>query len=258
MRRLLALLAIALATACLPAADEPAPDAGEGIANACMRSFPPTLEAWQAQFGRVPSECAYLDAWYTVQLVDASEIPAAACEPEPGLVACTSPGERTIYLVRGRDDVALVDSSVHEWVHAIARCVNGDADRGHSRAGLWAPYGESVEVQGQASAVVGTCVQADVVGFVRWALGAVPEEHRPLVQSLMTLLYALGAFLALLRVALNRWLPAGSRARWVVEKFDKLLHYAAANSKPLDARIATRPHPPVDEVTPLPRRVLRK
>ncbi|HYC44486.1 MAG TPA: hypothetical protein VED01_03280 [Burkholderiales bacterium] len=151
MRRVL-LLAL-LAMACAPApSDEPA------ITAACVRSFRPTLAAWESVHGRVPEDCAYLDAELDVQLASEDEIP---CAPEAStelVVGCMVPGD-AIYLLEGRDDVQLVDTSVHEWVHALAHCVDGDADRYHLRGELWAQYGpESVELQAQASAEIGECL----------------------------------------------------------------------------------------------------
>lgn len=151
MRVLLCLLAVF--AACGPSAP-PAPS----ITGACARSFRPTLEAWEAQLGHVPDECAYLDTQYDVQLVDReAQLPCPAPAVNETLVGCTQ--GKTIYLLRGRDDVELVDTSVHEWVHALAQCVYGDPDADHLRAGLWALYGaESVEIQAQASAQIGRCL----------------------------------------------------------------------------------------------------
>jgi hypothetical protein len=149
----LVILLVALA-ACAPVADE-MPGVSSG---ACVRSFRPTLEAWESSLGRVPSKCAYLDTEYSVQLVSASDIP---CDMEPGgiVVGCTVQPGQEIYLLNGRTQSALVDTSVHEWTHALAQCVFGNMDREHLRAWLWAPYGAgSIEIQAQASAVVGPCL----------------------------------------------------------------------------------------------------
>jgi hypothetical protein len=145
-------LALALVACGSPTPDEP------GITDACVRSFRPTLKAWEAALGRVPEGCAYLDAEYVVQIVSADEMP---CAPEAStelVIGCTVPGD-AIYLLEGRDVVQLVDTSVHEWVHVLAYCVDGDLDRYHLRAGLWALYGaETVELQAQASAEIGQCL----------------------------------------------------------------------------------------------------
>lgn len=149
------LLALALLlTACAP--DEP--PAEPAINGACERAFRPTLQAWEAALGRVPEGCAYLDAEYDVVLASEAAIP---CAPESSVelvVGCTVPGN-AIYLLAGRDDVALVDTAVHEWVHALAHCVDGDVDRYHLRGELWAQYGpDTVELQAQAGAEIGECL----------------------------------------------------------------------------------------------------
>lgn len=151
MRRVLLLVLLALAACEAPAPDDP------GISGACVRSFRPTLEAWEAELGRVPEQCAYLDAKQDVQLASEDEIP---CAPEAStelVIGCYQSG--AIYLLEGRDDVQLVDTSVHEWVHALAECVDGDMDREHLRGELWADYGaDTVELQAQAGAQLGSCL----------------------------------------------------------------------------------------------------
>jgi len=146
-----ALFALAACEAPDPPPDEP------GIAGACVRSFRPTLEAWEVRYDRVPEDCAYLDRVYPVQVVSADEMP---CEDEPGsiIVGCTVEDD-AIYLLEGRLPVQLVDTSVHEWVHVLAACVDGDIDADHLRAGLWGVYGaETVEIQAQAAAEIGECL----------------------------------------------------------------------------------------------------
>lgn len=150
-------VAVALIAHWLSGCEPADPPAEPGITGACVRSFRPTLEAWEAEFGRVPEECAYLDAELDVQLGSEAEIP---CAPEAStelVVGCLH-GD-VIYLLEGRDDGLLVDTSVHEWTHALARCVDGDPDRYHLRGELWAQYGpETVELQAQASAEIGACL----------------------------------------------------------------------------------------------------
>jgi hypothetical protein len=138
---------------CVP--DEPEES---GITGACVRSFRPTLQEWEAVQGRVPEDCAYLDMVYTVQLASREEIP---CEMEEGsqTIGCTQPEEQAIYLLEGRTASQLVDSSVHEWVHALADCVDGDRDRFHLRGELWNQYGtDTVEFQAQWMAEIGSCL----------------------------------------------------------------------------------------------------
>lgn len=147
-----ALLVFALLTACAP--DEPP---APGITGACSRAFRPTLDAWEAELGRVPSDCAYLDSVYPVQVVSADELP---CEDEPGsiIVGCTVEGD-AIYLLEGRLPAQLVDTSVHEWVHTLASCVDGDIDADHLRGELWGEYGpNTVEFTAQVAAEIGQCL----------------------------------------------------------------------------------------------------
>lgn len=158
MRRFL--LALLVLAACEP---DPPPDEPGSITGACVRSFRPTLEAWETRFGRAPEGCAYLDTQVDVQLVAAEDMP---CDDEPGsiVVGCTvldadDGSNDAIYLLEGRLLSQLVDTSVHEWVHVLAACVDGDIDADHLRARLWATYGaETVELQAQASAEIGECL----------------------------------------------------------------------------------------------------
>ncbi len=129
-----------------------------GITRACIRSFAPTLETWEGVFGRVPAECRSLDVELEVQLVAASDMP---CFEPLGAnelrTECVS-GD-VLYLNEALDDVALVDASVHGWLHALNRCVNGDLDADHIRYPLWGVYGpDTVETQAQASADFGECL----------------------------------------------------------------------------------------------------
>ena len=153
--RLLQVLLAVLLFACVP--DEPADEDEHAVTGACERSFRPTLKAWEAALGRVPEGCAYLDSEYVVQLVSEDEMP---CEDEPGsiVVGCTVEGD-AIYLLEGRLPAQLVDTSVHEWVHTLASCVDGDIDADHLRGELWGEYGpNTVEFSAQVSAEIGECL----------------------------------------------------------------------------------------------------
>ena len=154
MNRYLILLTLA---AC--AADDP-PDDSQAITGACQRSFRPTLDAWEAALGRVPEECAYLDGEYSVQVLPASELPCDPPGPGELVTGCTVQPLQAIYLLGGRTNVELVDTSVHEWVHALADCVDGDMDRYHVRVELWEELSgpDSVVIQAQASAEIGACL----------------------------------------------------------------------------------------------------
>lgn len=136
----------------------PAPPNGPVITGACKRAFAPTLEAWETALGRVPDTCSSLDTQIGVQLVaKQSDLPCPPPAVNETLIGCTQGS--TIYLLRERDNVDLVDTSVHEWVHALAQCVYGDPDADHLRAQLWGYYGaDTIETQAQAAAQIGECL----------------------------------------------------------------------------------------------------
>jgi hypothetical protein len=133
-------------------------ESDEPVTMACVRSFATTLEVWERNAGeRVPEHCRHLDEDYTVLVVPSSGFPWGSCDPLA--VACVVPGFSTIYLEEGRSQRDTVHSSVHEWIHALAECVDGDLDADHHRAGLWASFGpQSTETQAQAAAVLGKCL----------------------------------------------------------------------------------------------------
>lgn len=142
MKRLLLLIAILL-TAC--ASDEPEEsDAGHATTHACRRSFVPVLDAWDMIVGRAPERCRALDSQYDIVVVPEEEMP---CEEGLGdnqaRGGCYAGG--VLYLLKGRSDEQLVDSAIHEWIHALAQCVNADVDRFHLRAELWIDYLEEHE-----------------------------------------------------------------------------------------------------------------
>lgn len=158
-----ALLALALAlvfalSSC--AVDEPAElDTDPPITGACVRAFRPTLEAWELQFGRVPASCAFLDVTYDVQLVAAGELPCAPGSGNETVVSCTQPNARVISLLASRSSLEIVNSMVHEWIHAISYCVRGELDLQHLEAKAWASYGgNTVEAQALAGKEVGECL----------------------------------------------------------------------------------------------------
>lgn len=139
------------------ASDEPTGPAP--ITRACYRSFAPTLDAWQGALLRVPEECTLLDQEYTVSQVLSESIPCRPASSSEVVVGCTVPRTQDIYLLAGRDDLATTDSSVHEWIHALADCVSGDADYDHLRASLWAEYGaDTVEAQALGNVTTGECL----------------------------------------------------------------------------------------------------
>lgn len=142
------------------------PDSEPPITGACYRAFGPTLEAWdrawQEAYGeRTPEDCRYLDQEYEIDMVSHSE--NLPCNNEPLsanqlVTGCIQPTQRVIS-IRARDDLGMVDTAIHEWIHALADCVIGDYDYGHFRAGLWAASGpKSVEIQAAANVVIGECL----------------------------------------------------------------------------------------------------
>lgn len=168
-RLLFALAFVLLAAACAA----PTPNDPQEITGACQRSFRPTLEAWEAELGRVPAECAYLDAEYSVQVLPAAELPCDKPGPGERVNGCTVQPGMEIYILKSRTrpsimhyirksrtNVELVDTSVHEWIHAIAQCVDGHMDVDHVRYELWADLSgaDSVEIQAQAGAEIGECL----------------------------------------------------------------------------------------------------
>lgn len=136
--------------------DQPSPTETV-ITGACNRSFRAVLEAWELEFGRVPEPCAFLDAEYPVQVVTADELPCDRAPAGAELVGCLHDG--VIYLLRGRSELELIDSSVHEWIHALAACVDGTPDELHVRGELWIDYGpDTIEAQALASVEIGKCL----------------------------------------------------------------------------------------------------
>lgn len=144
---------------------DPAPDAGE-VSGVCWRAFSSVLGAWVDQYGaRVPAECEVLDRSWRVAL--GTEADMAACPPagpHQVLRGCTSPTERTVYVLGTLDEALRRDVAIHEWVHVLSHCVDGDLDRSHSVYELWmgdaqggAGFG-SVEGKAQADAPYGDCL----------------------------------------------------------------------------------------------------
>lgn len=118
------------------------------ITHACSRSFYPTLLAWESVFGRAPTQCQSLDKVYTVYMANTTDM--AACKSLGSnqlTTGCTETILRTILLLKGRSQLQLVDSSIHEWIHVLAYCVFREADYEHVNPKLWEGYGSNtVEV----------------------------------------------------------------------------------------------------------------
>lgn len=144
--RLLALLTAALlALACGPST----PDEPTGITRACVRSFAPTLDAWEVALGEVPAECRALDTKYEVVLAAAEDMP---CDEPVGVnqVRTECVHDNAIYINEALDELQQLDASVHGWIHTLALCVDGDVDRDHLRHLLWAVYKNETAVEFQA------------------------------------------------------------------------------------------------------------
>jgi hypothetical protein len=120
-----------------------------GITRACIRSFAPTLDAWEVALGDVPAECRALDTKYDVQLVSADEMP---CDDPLGMneVRAECVSGAVVYINEALDDLQQLDASVHGWIHALSTCVYGDPDKDHLRHQLWAVYENENAVEFQA------------------------------------------------------------------------------------------------------------
>lgn len=150
----LLLVLVLAALGCSPAPHERVLD------GAC--AFRPTLEAWEDVLGRAPDSCIHLDSKYNVQLTSKqSDLPCPAPAANEVLGGCTN--RDTIYVLSGRPEADMMDSVVHEWLHAIALCVYGDADADHLRAEVWNYYDSgdmpaSIESHAETSDGVGACL----------------------------------------------------------------------------------------------------
>lgn len=147
--------------AALGCAAEPDPD--PPITRACYRSFAHVLDAWTyAGLPRVSDECADLDVKYTVGLYTRQQdVPCSAESTPNGLVVgCAMTELQMIYIADlGDDYAAMTDTSIHEWIHALAHCVDGDADPDHLDGDLWQVYGaDTVEIEAAARATAGECL----------------------------------------------------------------------------------------------------
>jgi hypothetical protein len=78
----------------------------------------------------------------------------------------------------------------------------------------------------------------ELVNVIDTLLGLVPEQHRPWVEALMALLYALGGLWAAVRWFVAKKLPAGAEPGWF-DAIDTLMQALTASS----SRLAQRPLP---------------
>lgn len=81
-----------------------------------------------------------------------------------------------------------------------------------------------------------------LVTVINTLLAMVPDEHKPWVEALMALLWAVGGFWAAVRWVIAKKLPAGREPGWF-SAIDLLMQAITASS----ARVATRPVPPLKD-----------
>lgn len=140
--KLLALLALMLIGCAVGDAETPRPRVE---ANACYESFQNVLEGWEALVGPVPERCQHLDETVAVHLTSA---PMPCKGSDPGrVVGCFMAeegeplNEGDIYITsRHTDETQRVDTSVHEWVHALAYCVRSSGNPDHDDHALWGAH----------------------------------------------------------------------------------------------------------------------
>lgn len=132
MKRTTSLAALGL-QACLETAPVDGPPEPSQL---CRRAFLEVLDAWETHVGDVPRECRNVDARYAIVFVDReADMPCTADQPGV-IVGCHRADSETIYILR-RDNVAMVDTAVHEWIHALSLCATGDEQGGHTDPRLW-------------------------------------------------------------------------------------------------------------------------
>ena len=133
--------------------------------RACYASFAAALEGWEAFVGPVPAECQRLDEVYTIE-VTSGEMP---CEsPDPGrVIGCTEYELARITIRKGIGETKAVDTSVHEWMHALSGCVGVEGNNAHLNARIWGedPYDNSITLEPEsarayalAASGIGPCI----------------------------------------------------------------------------------------------------
>lgn len=113
--------------------------------GACYESSVTVIDAWEARMLRsVPPLCIVELGTYHVSYVDAEEEICTAAKGYDGsykAAACTDTYYRTIQIRASYPNWKRIRFSAHEWTHALASCMDGDADGLHSRRELWGPAG---------------------------------------------------------------------------------------------------------------------
>jgi hypothetical protein len=142
-------------------------DAHEGRVSrgACYAALEPTLAAWTTVLDEhVRPECMALLKTYRIELVAQADMPCdlpgtnVSARGNRNVNGCTKESRKTIYLLDGMNDADTVDVAVHEWVHAIAGCENGDPDKNHVDPELWDADWSGVLGLGRASSPLGPCL----------------------------------------------------------------------------------------------------
>lgn len=98
--------------------------------GACFDVFEHVADAWEELLGPLAAECRALAEVYEVRLV--RPVPCGE-----GLHGCVRYAERAIYVLEGASPAGRVFTAAHEWLHALARCADGDGNGDHSDLALW-------------------------------------------------------------------------------------------------------------------------
>lgn len=138
-----ALLALVLAGCAVGDVETPRPRIE---ANACFSSFANAVEGWDYFVGPVPAKCQHLDESYRI-VVTNGPMPCKASDPGR-VVGCQMPDERAIYIAADVSETKKVDISVHEWIHALSQCIDGDGDPNHLKLAAWGkhPHDHTVDI----------------------------------------------------------------------------------------------------------------
>lgn len=90
--------------------------------GACFAVFDRVAIAWEREIGFVPVGCWLEPDLVRIEIVD-----------DLGNYEGRIIGDRMMLIADGD----LVYIAAHEWLHALAQCVDGDDDAGHNRPEVW-------------------------------------------------------------------------------------------------------------------------
>lgn len=93
------------------------------------------VQAWEETNGEIHDDC--IEYFSSYEVVEFARGDTSVCRTAIDVDGCHSWDERRIGLADDLTELELADSLIHEWIHAIAWCEHGDADRDHLRADLW-------------------------------------------------------------------------------------------------------------------------